>query len=240
VVGGRAAKSAELEAVVRIGDCSGLLIAPNIVLTSAHCAQGPAAAVLRSGRSLPVEGCQRNPKYASGEARDDIGFCRLGARADAIAIPIDAPASGALVTGARVSMAGYGQSGPFSRDSGVLRIVDTTLGRASDDHFEVGTHDKTACRGDSGAPVLVQREGGLRVAGIVHGGSGAICASPAVITPIHADSGWLVENAGLVGDDIGPASHGEGGAAAPLLIAALAIVSLLVAGFWRSSRRRAQ
>lgn len=187
VVGGRPAP--ELGAIVKIADCSGVLVRSDVVLTNGHCLEGRIDSVSIAGKSLRVASCAVHPHYDPADTAHDLGFCRLEGPADASPIPIADQA--VLDVGTDVMLAGRGRSGPLSRDGGVVRVVETQLRRASPDHLEVGTTDRTACLGDSGGAVLIRKGGALRVAGILRGGTGAICGSPAEAVPLAPHASWL-------------------------------------------------
>jgi secreted trypsin-like serine protease len=191
VVGGGIVKAPELEAVVRVGDhCSGVLIRADTVLTSAHCL-GVGSVQIRIGETeVTAPECHAHPRYEPGNAAHDIGFCRLVVPSQARVAPL---ADWGLVVDSPVTLAGYGRSAPFARDSSVLRRVDTTVASVGVEGFEVGTRERTACIGDSGGPVLVARGDGFLVVGIIHGTNGAICASAAQAVPIALHRPWLDE-----------------------------------------------
>ncbi len=129
-----------------------------------------------------------------------------------------------------VIVGGFGATAPFARGPAVLRVVDTVVVRAEEGRLDVGTVDRTACWGDSGGPVLVVREGSLRVLGIVRGSAGAICASPASAVPIASVKSWLAEEAGVRSPRMSVSHAGH---------AALGCVALVaLAGVLRMRRRR--
>ena len=191
IVGGHSVPPPASVAVVRVGNCSGVLVQPSIVLSSGHCLQGHVDQVVVGGQAIPVAGCQTYPGYQSPVSDHDIGFCRLATPAQVAGIAVDA--GPALTVGAAVTLAGFGLQHAFALGTGVLQFVNTRVARVGVDSTEVGDHDHTACRGDSGGPVLLNRHGNLFVAGIIHGGSGAICASPTLAVPILPHLAWLLK-----------------------------------------------
>jgi len=84
----------------------------------------------------------------------------------------------------------------MSRDKPVLRRISTLVVGAREGSMNVGSATATACRGDSGGPMLVERGGGFRVAGVIHGAQGAICASPTEVVPVSPHRDWLLGIAG--------------------------------------------
>ena len=194
MVGGTIAAPGELQAVLSLGDCSAILVEPDVVLTSAHCIQRPIQSVSVAKRDIRVSHCEAHPGYRPLGLQHDVGYCKLASATSAPTIGIGDGSH--LAVGQAVTLAGYGASAAFAHDAGMLRVVETSAVRVLDGGVEVGAADRTACWGDSGGPVLVRDESGLRVVGIIHGVSGAICASPAEAALLDSsDRAWL-EGAG--------------------------------------------
>jgi trypsin len=189
IVGGRNVALPWSEAVVQVGLCSGVLVSHDAVLTSAHCLEGPVTSIRVADHLMGVATCVRHPGYRAGETKHDIGLCLLKAATDVQPIGLDD--GPALLVGASVILAGFGQTGPLARDGGQLRSVATTVTRVPPDALQVGSAEATACRGDSGGPLLVERSDGLRVAAVIHGGTQAICASAAQVVSTYEHRVWL-------------------------------------------------
>jgi secreted trypsin-like serine protease len=92
-----------------------------------------------------------------------------------------------------VSLAGFGVSDAFSRAKRALRTVKTSVVDAHEGRLDVGSATGTACHGDSGGPMLIDRGEGLRVAGVIHGAKAAICASPTEVVPVDTHRDWLAQ-----------------------------------------------
>jgi hypothetical protein len=194
MVGGHVSKSAVLTAVVPFGTCTAILVRSDLLLSSAHCTESPPSSVVIGGRSVQVDACERPPPYRIAHRVNDIAICRLHEPASVTPLALDDGPG--LVVGDAVVLAGYGTTGPFEHDSGQVRVVETAVVRTTDDGIQVGTDRQTACRGDSGSPILVARVEGFRVAGVVRGTSGAICASPTDAISVQKERAWLAD-AGL-------------------------------------------
>lgn len=188
IVGGNAIASPVREAVVQVGHCSGTLVAADVVLTSAHCLDGPIDQIVVGERVARVVRCERHPAYQPGQPAHDIGYCRL-AEALPGAIAVDDGPDPAI--GTTVSLAGFGVSDPLSTQARTLRMITTSVAAVQPDRLDVGSATATACRGDSGGPMLIDRGDGLRVAGVIHGATGAICASATEVVPVSAHREWL-------------------------------------------------
>jgi hypothetical protein len=96
-----------------------------------------------------------------------------------------------LAVGGAVTLAGFGQSAAMAREPPTLRAVDTTVVAVGEGIVASGSAMTTACRGDSGGPMLIHRDGARYVVGIIYGATAAICGSPAQVVPIGPEREWL-------------------------------------------------
>jgi hypothetical protein len=190
MIGGYPATSPTLSAVALVRDCSGVLVRPDRVVTCAHCLTPALEQVTVAGRPFRVRECKAYSGYRPLQAAHDIAVCSLAVAAPVKGIALDeGPAPKA---GEEVTLAGYGLTDPLAHEPPELRAVDTAIVSVDAQSFELGSHDHTACLGDSGGPVLVERGGALRVLGVLHGPSGAICASPTRAVRLDVVRDWLV------------------------------------------------
>ena len=188
MVGGYPVTTPAMQAIVPMGDCTAVLVTPDRLLTSAHCLKPGLEQVTVASRTFHLTQCDAHPGYRSLQAAHDIAVCHLAAPAPVDGIAID---EGAPQMGEPITLAGYGLAGALARAQSGLRAVDTAVVSLDAQSFDVGTATQTACLGDSGGPVLTQRGGKMRVAGILHGPSGAICASPTRVTRLDVAGDWL-------------------------------------------------
>lgn len=192
----------------RVAECSGALIAPDLVLTSGHCldgASGPArvaAFAYRDGKPLPkpllAKAIARFPGHVVGW-KDKAGDpeTRQGEiAADLALIRLAEPVAGArpLAIGRGISgeISAAGATSPGGR-SGLMKIATLSSVRVSTGsgaHVVFATASKTVCGGDSGGPaVAITADGSSALWGVVSavlkpkGG----CGTRIAITPVDAE-----------------------------------------------------
>lgn len=187
VVDGRPAEDNETFATVRVGrGCTGVLVAPLVVLTAAHC-HGGAGYVERDGQIVSVWDRIQHPDYVPVGLENDIEVLILY---NPMAPPYATVTSPRL---AGVEIAGYGETNDGS--AGVLHLGATYIDSISHTTFTTNPLGADSCFGDSGGPLY---QGG-KVVGLTsraREGGHNTCGSGSVNVAIDAYADWLAEVTG--------------------------------------------
>ena len=227
IIGGRVTPAGEFPGVgalmYDVGDgalagCTGTLIAPDVVLTAAHCLDPRLAGSELPGFTLAHDTVATTPVVVPGrEARTheqfdastepapglgefhDIGLLFLAQPITEVA-PVrmprreDAPA---LVADLDLAIVGYGRTSNDTSATGVKYDADTTLISLNATELQVSRGGDAGqpqnCHGDSGGPALADYGRGRRVVGIVSRSfdGSSRCLSGAVDTRVDAYLDWI-------------------------------------------------
>ena len=223
--------------------CTGTLIAPDVVLTAAHCLDTKGYGGF--GFSLDLDGIDgiedvvtsavhhahpsfdsRTNEFTDISVRNDIGVLVLdtpivGVEPEKIEQPED---EAVIEPGTELSLCGYGRfvwriaALPHKRDAKV--VID----RSEPFEFSTTAVDPQPCKGDSGGPLFAETANGRRIVGVVSRAMGRseMCDTGGIVTRVKPYDDWLF----LASHDhnTGGCSAGGGGAALPFGLIALAAV----------------
>jgi secreted trypsin-like serine protease len=214
-------------AVVRIESsagelCSGALIAPDLVLTAAHCvtelANYRVVGVDRHFRPRQVRAIAAaiHPEFVPGttprsQPGVDLAILKLERSLGSDFTPLDPQSASSVSTGDTVRLAGFGiiaegqkRTARTLRETslvslGPLQVMNRVLVVADGERL-AETTGAGACRGDSGGPILAQTRRGYQLLGIVSWSSGAAhsrtvsaCGGLTAVTPVADHVRWISE-----------------------------------------------
>ncbi|HEX8706529.1 MAG TPA: trypsin-like serine protease [Myxococcaceae bacterium] len=162
--------------------CSGALIAPDVVLTAAHClnvfgVEGPyevffGAELLPEprGRFVQVSRAVRHPDSVPQTHAYDAALLRLATPVAVTPLRLPGPSGLALAPGAASRVLGFGETKDAQAPSGRRRQGGLTVTEVTPSAFLAGPAPAMSCVGDSGGPVLVSDGTGEVLAGITASG----------------------------------------------------------------------
>jgi len=218
VVGGDEGDAGRFPDVVFVeldgGHCSGTLVAPNAVLTAAHCLEGTPKAVVIGALDPLADDVERieivQTLTPSNVIELDAALLRLEHPTTATPRPIvHGCALADLANQAEVTLVGYGvtttdDSAPPTLHQAVQRIADANCSQGEslwggdcylDKSLVARAETVSACFGDSGGPLYLNTAYGDVLVGLVHGGVGPDDAGPCSLNEanIYTRADALVE-----------------------------------------------
>jgi MYXO-CTERM domain-containing protein len=201
------------------GQCTGTLIAPEVVLTAAHCIYDSIQQGRKSTGSVSFGDSLGSfdqvigiadmiaHRYYSPAAirRFDIGLIRLQQAPEGIEpIPLGTEPLDESLLGAGVRVLGFGVTdGETQTGAGTKRQVNLTIDEITGEHVGLGDLNRNICQGDSGGPTLLVRDGVESVIAVSSFGSN-FCQDRSYVTRTDAYADFLAE---VVAAWSGPCKH---------------------------------
>ena len=213
VIGGR--PTTEYPDCVALGGedqwcCSGTLVAPNVVVTAAHCLDGCATHAMigadvtrpEDGQVIEVKKPVVHPKYRTRKPKSDLAVLILAE--DAQAKPRELATAEMVAAAQSVRLAGFGNTDVYSVGGyGIRRLVDVPMasrdpkyGADARTEFVAGAPflDRDSCNGDSGGPAYVRADGKWYLAGATSRATASAfrpCGDGGIYTELAAYDDWI-------------------------------------------------
>ncbi len=166
--------------------CSGALVAPDVVLTAAHCLEGQTTGITDSvligssvaagGALVAVAGAVVHPSYDPAALSNDLALLVLSSPASASPLPLLTPTNAASLAGAQVRIVGFGSTAADAGDYGQKRSGTATVSSVAATTLDLAADPSQLCFGDSGGPALLTVSGTEYVAGVTSHGDTACVA----------------------------------------------------------------
>jgi secreted trypsin-like serine protease len=189
--------------------CTGTLVAPNKVLTAAHCfLDSPSGAipsaefVLGASSTSPsvrvkLASVEMHPDFEKDgqpPAHNDVAVATLTESiSNVLPVVLNLQDPSPLV-GSPLVLVGYGKNGDDDK-MGVRRQAEVELAEVLAHNLAYDFHGSGACVGDSGGPAFVELADGWRQVGVTSGGADANnpdnCKVTGYYSRLDVNAGWL-------------------------------------------------
>lgn len=191
--------------------CTGTLVAPNVVVTAAHCVPNCAQRILvgedvafaQDGQVTDVQNAVPHRGYRPPDPTDDIAVLILANPVREV-VPRPIADRGALDGAFAVRLTGYGNTDVFSSGGyGRRRMVDVPIagqdpkyGADFSREFVAGAPflDRDSCNGDSGGPAYLQSGDGWYLVGATSRATESAfrpCGDGGVYTQVSVYEDWI-------------------------------------------------
>jgi secreted trypsin-like serine protease len=224
---GFAARSLVMVVDARGDLCTGTALAPDLVLTAAHCVTGRLAYTVKTfqgGPSISVRGVAAHPRfnaasYAASRATADVALLKLSAPLANLVMPARLAPARNVAVGETLTIAGFGVTAAgTARGLGLPRMAKLSVtgkpGSLQIRLFDLATRNQRAglgaCTGDSGAPVFdgETAQGMGQVTGVVSWSTAPNdeegCGGLTGVTPLLLYRAWILDTARKFNSPLAP------------------------------------
>ncbi len=225
--GGFAARSIVMIVDPRGDLCTGTALAPDLVLTAAHCVTGNLAYTVKAfqgGPSIAVRRAAVHPKfnpasYAASRATADVALLKLSGSLAELVMPAKLAPARNVAVGEMLIIAGFGVTAAGTdRGLGLPRMAKLAVtgkpGSLQIRLFDLGARNQRAglgaCTGDSGGPLFdgANMQGAGQIIGVVSWTTAPNdeegCGGLTGVTPLLLYRAWIIETARKLNSPLGP------------------------------------
>jgi len=205
--------------------CSASFLAPNVLLTAAHCFDdssltfsiGTAESYDVSPGSMPsgmhaVSSVAIDPSYDPSSAAPrphDLAVIRVSSNVGTATLPFHAAAPDSSWIGQPMRIVGYGRTSAKTTDDGTRHAASTVLDSFTATELVIANHPQD-CTGDSGGPALMTLDGVQTIVG-VSAASTADCSTRGYYGRIDGDIDFIDAELNGTGTTGGGSGGGGGG-----------------------------
>lgn len=212
----------------RANSCTGVALAPDLVLTVAHCVQpGAEYRIVEFDAAhhpdlKPITSVARHPSFKletmlAHRATADVALLKLAAPLAAPTVPATLTARTTFAVGERFTVVGYGLTVRGDGKTGGIPRAANLVATGRPGTLQVRLVDPAtggerpglgACTGDSGAPAFKETGGTPAVVGLVDWSTGPNgsdgCGGLTGLTPLVIYRDWIISTARRLGSPLAP------------------------------------
>lgn len=209
IIGGQNSVAGKYPFMVFGNGCSGCLIKPDTILTTAHCKYRVGGVVgmgffnlldpnEKQRQQRTIREIRIHPQYDSKYLNNDIAILKLDSpfTLNNFVNIICLPDANWDLQNTQMTVIGWGSvdGGNTPRSSSpILKEANVSQYNSADQIFGAGTPNAVSCFGDSGGPIVINVENKFYVVGLTSFGS-EVCKSPAYYTRVGYYLSWINEN----------------------------------------------